>query len=115
MLVERSIPMQFLARLRHLKIGKIEPLELLKQAVIIIVGSLAFGAGLSWFLVPYKIAPGGVGGLSQILFHFLGFPVGISMIVMNIPLWFIGMFFVGRQFGMGTSSGFLRVPWRWTS
>jgi len=98
--------MQFLARLRHLKIGKIEPLELLKQAVIIVVGSLAFGAGLSWFLVPYKIAPGGVGGLSQILFHFFGFPVGISMIVMNIPLWFVGMIFVGRQFGMGTFAGF---------
>lgn len=98
--------MQFLARLRHLKIGKIDPLELGKQAVLIAVGSLAFGAGLSWFLVPYKIAPGGVGGLSQILFHFLGFPVGISMIVMNIPLWIIGMIFVGRQFGIGTFVGF---------
>src|SRR6056297_1287444 len=98
--------MQLMARLRHLKIGKIDPVELARQAALIAVGSLAFGAGLSWFLVLYKIAPGGVGGLSQILFHFFGFPVGISMIVMNIPLWIIGMIFVGRQFGFGTFIGF---------
>ena len=98
--------MQLMARLRHLKIGRIDPVELARQAALIAVGSIAFGAGLSWFLVPYKIAPGGVGGLSQILFHFFGFPVGISMIVMNIPLWIIGMVFVGRQFGTGTFVGF---------
>lgn len=89
-----------------LKIPKIEPLELLRQALIIIVGSLIFGLGLSCFLVPYKIAPGGVSGLSQIFFHFLGIPVGLSMIVMNIPLWIVGMVFVGRQFGLGTFVGF---------
>ncbi len=98
--------MRYLHRIQHLKIGKIDPVEVGKQAAFIAIGSLAFGAGLSWFLVPLKIAPGGVGGLSQILFHFFGFPVGISMIVMNIPLWIIGMVFVGRQFGFGTFVGF---------
>lgn len=86
---------------------RIKPFDLIKQAVLIAVGSLVFGVGLSCFLVPYKIAPGGVGGLSQIFFHFWGVPVGVSMIVMNIPLWVIGMVFVGRQFGMGTFVGFV--------
>ncbi len=87
-------------------IPKIDLLDLIKQTVLIAIGSVVFGVGLSCFLVPYKIAPGGVGGLSQIFFHFMGVPVGVSMIVMNIPLWIIGMIFVGRQFGMGTFVGF---------
>lgn len=89
-----------------LNIGKIKPLELTKLAFLIAVGSVIYGVGLSCFLVPYKIAPGGLGGLSQILFHFWGFPIGVSMMVMNIPLWIIGMIFIGRQFGVGTFVGF---------
>ena len=89
-----------------IRVKKLNPLELFKQLLIIMIGSLFFGLGLSCFLVPFKIAPGGVGGLSQILFHFFGFPVGLSMIIMNIPLWVLGMIFVGRQFGMGTFAGF---------
>jgi uncharacterized membrane-anchored protein YitT (DUF2179 family) len=77
-----------------------------RQAAGIIIGSLAFGAGLSWFLVPFKVAPGGIGGLSQIFYHLFGWRVGLTMIIMNIPLWIVGMVFVGRQFGIGTFIGF---------
>lgn len=83
-----------------------DPIMVTKQALAILIGSLAFGAGLSWFLVPFKVAPGGIGGLSQIFYHLFGWRVGLTMIVMNIPLWIVGMFFVGRQFGMGTFVGF---------
>ena len=85
---------------------RINPTGILKQVLAIIVGSMAFGAGLSWFLVPFKVAPGGIGGLSQIFYHLFGWRVGVSMIIMNIPLWILGMIFVGRQFGMGTFAGF---------
>jgi len=92
--------------IKNIRIPRINPLELGKQGVVIVLGSVIFGFGLSCFLVPFKIAPGGVGGLSQILFHFFGLPVGVSMIMMNIPLWILGMVFVGRQFGIGTFAGF---------
>ncbi len=78
----------------------------LRQALGILVGSLIYGIALSWFLVPYKIAPGGVGGLSQIFFHTFGWNTGLVMIIMNIPLWIMGLIVVGRQFGMGTFIGF---------
>lgn len=88
----------------HMK--KIKPLDIVRPVVLIALGSLAYGIGLSCFLVPYKIAPGGVGGLSQVAFHFWGFPLGVSMLVMNIPLWIIGIMYIGRQFGIGTFIGF---------
>ncbi len=69
------------------------------QFLGIIAGSMLFAIGYSWFLVPYKIAPGGVGGLSQILFHLFNLPTGLSMILLNIPLFIISFFLLGKRFG----------------
>lgn len=79
---------------------------LLKNSGGIALGSLIYGIGLSWFLIPFKVAPGGVGGLSQLFLHFFGWNAGFSMMVMNIPLWLAGMFFIGKEFGIGTFVGF---------
>ena len=79
---------------------------IIKQAGGIVLGSLIYGIGLSWFLLPFKVAPGGVGGLSQIFMHFFGWNAGITMLIMNIPLCLVGIFFIGKEFGMGTFIGF---------
>jgi uncharacterized membrane-anchored protein YitT (DUF2179 family) len=73
----------------------------------IIGGSILFAIAYSWFLVPYKIVPGGVGGLSQIMFHIFDLPVGISMILFNIPLFIFSFLFMGKRFGMRSVFGML--------
>lgn len=78
----------------------------LRRAFGILLGSILFGIGYSWFLIPFKIAPGGVGGISGILFHLFDAPLGITMLAINIPLWIIGILLVNRQFGYGTFIGF---------
>jgi len=80
--------------------------SLVKNIGGILLGSLIYGIGLSWFLIPFKVAPGGVGGLSQIFLHFFGWNAGITMLILNIPLWIIGMIFIGKEFGIGTFAGF---------
>jgi len=52
----------------------------------ILIGAVFFAIGYSWFLLPYNMAPGGVGGLSQIINRLTGIPNGISMILINVPL-----------------------------
>ncbi|MFH1875216.1 MAG: YitT family protein [Pseudomonadota bacterium] len=79
----------------------------IRNSIGIIIGSIIYGMGYAWFLIPYKIAPGGVGGLSQIFYHFFGIPAGVCMLAMNIPLFVLGVWLVGKQFGMGTFTGFL--------
>ena len=79
------------------------------QLTGIVLGAILFGIGYSWFLVPYKIAPGGVGGLAQIFYHIFHIPTGISMILMNIPLFIIGLTVLGKRFGFRTLYGFLVV------
>ncbi|MBU4483911.1 YitT family protein [bacterium] len=81
--------------------------HLIRNAIGIAIGSILYGMGYSWFLIPYKISPGGVGGLSQIFFHIFGLPAGVCMLVMNIPLFIIGVKVIGRQFGIGTFFGML--------
>ncbi|MEJ5272866.1 MAG: YitT family protein [Spirochaetota bacterium] len=77
-------------------------LKTLKDLLGIAVGSLICGFAYSLFLIPFKVAPGGVGGLSQILFYKLNISAGISMLIFNIPLFIIGVLFLGRMFGIKT-------------
>jgi uncharacterized membrane-anchored protein YitT (DUF2179 family) len=65
----------------------------------IILGAVFFAIGYSWFLLPYNMAPGGVGGLSQIVNYYTGIPNGVSMILINLPLFVISFVFIGRSFG----------------
>lgn len=65
----------------------------------ILFGSIFFAMGYSWFLLPHNIAPGGVGGISQVLAQFTGLPNGMLMILINIPLFLLAIIFVGKHFG----------------
>lgn len=73
----------------------------------IIFGAVFFAIGYSWFLLPYNMAPGGVGGLSQIINRFFGIPNGVSMILINIPLFVISFVFIGKSFGSKSLYGML--------
>jgi uncharacterized membrane-anchored protein YitT (DUF2179 family) len=75
------------------------------QHIGIIAGSVFFAMGYSWFLVPYKIAPGGIGGLGQIFYHFFNVPIGVSMILFNVPLFIISFIFLGKRFGLRSLFG----------
>jgi len=73
----------------------------------IVFASMFFAMGYSWFLLPYNMAPGGVGGLSQVINYFFGIPNGISMILINIPLFVISFLFIGKSFGSKSLYGML--------
>lgn len=75
------------------------------QHLGIVVGSILFAIAYSWFLVPYKIVPGGIGGLGQILFHFFSIPIGVSMIMFNVPLFILSFVFLGKRFGLRSLFG----------
>lgn len=63
-------------------------------------------AGYVLFVSPYKFVPGGVYGIGIILYHLLGFPVGLTGLALNIPLMIIGVKYLGPRFGVKTVVGF---------
>ncbi len=68
---------------------------LLNQSQIAL-GALVAAIGFTVFQVPFKLAAGGVTGLGIILNYFTEFPVGMTYLVLNIPLMFLGFFQLGR-------------------
>lgn len=71
----------------------------------IILGCFIIAMGFNLFLIPNKIAPGGLSGLATILYYLFGFPVGMTMLVFNIPLLVIGVKKLGLHFGTRTIFG----------
>lgn len=81
----------------------------IKDILGIAIGSAICGFAYSLFLIPFKVAPGGVGGLSQILYYKLNISAGISMLIFNIPLFIIGVLLLGKMFGLKTIVAILFV------
>ncbi|MGB2962369.1 MAG: YitT family protein [Anaerolineales bacterium] len=62
---------------------------------LILLGSTLQALSLRVFLIPAKLASGGVSGLSQIINNFTGWPIGLMVLIGNIPLFILGWRFLG--------------------
>ncbi|GJQ38811.1 MAG: membrane protein [Anaerolineaceae bacterium] len=76
----------------------------LRDYSLIVVGSLIQAAALRIFLVPAKLASGGVSGIAQIIHHYTDWPIGVMVLIGNIPLFLLGWRFLGgRRFAVRTA------------
>ncbi|MBQ7974304.1 MAG: YitT family protein [Clostridia bacterium] len=62
----------------------------LKPALSVIAGAHLYAIGICCFLNPADIAPGGASGISIILNHLFGLPIGTVSILINIPILYAG-------------------------
>ncbi len=74
---------------------------------VITIGSLVTAMGLVMFLVPNKIASGGVSGLATVIYYLFNLPVGKVILILNIPLFIAGIREMGTKFGMRTLYGII--------
>ncbi len=66
-------------------------LTLLYDYVIITLGCLLFALGLTVFIYPNNISPGGVSGISALINHYFDFvPIGVCIVAINLPLVVVG-------------------------
>ena len=75
---------------------------LFKDLLGITIGTIIAAAGVAFFLVPFKAAPGGVSSLSQIMYYSFGINLGTAMLLFNVPLFILGLMTLGRMFGFKT-------------
>ncbi len=66
----------------------------------IILGAFILAMAMNIFLIPFKIAPGGVSGLATVVFYVSKerISVGIAMLAMNIPLFITALKSKGKDF-----------------
>lgn len=80
------------------KLQKLSQRERLMAWVQIVVGCIIGAAAYPTFLNPGKIAPGGLTGVAMILNHLWGWEIGITSLLLNIPLFVICYRTMGRLF-----------------
>ncbi len=82
-------------------------LKIALEYLLILIGAALMGLSIVLFLSPNKIAAGGVSGLSVVINHLFNFPIGLVMLVFNIPLFIIGLKVLGKRFGIRTLFGMI--------
>lgn len=67
-----------------------------------LLGAAFVSVGLEIFLVPNNIIDGGIVGISIILSHLTGLPLGIFLLLVNLPFLFLGYKQIGKTFAIST-------------
>ena len=94
--------------------NKNKAVHLLKQYGLIIISAFIYAIAFNWFFDPNEISMGGFTGIAQIINHYLPvLPVGVLVVVLNIPLFILGVKYQGFHvlwsslFAMVVSSVFM--------
>ncbi|GAB4496220.1 MAG: YitT family protein [Anaerolineales bacterium] len=78
--------------------------ENLRDYLFITLGALLQALAIRLFLVPAGLVNGGISGISQIINHFTGFPIGTMIFLGNLPLFFVGWRYLGgSRFALRTA------------
>lgn len=78
--------------------------------LFILLGSGIVAIAFNLFLLPNKIASGGVSGISTITDSLFGFEPAYVQWAFNIPLFIAGVMLLGKQFGLKTLIGTIFLP-----
>jgi len=79
-----------------------------RDYLLIAIAASIQAVSLRIFFVPAHLASGGVTGISQLINHFTGWPIGLMILIGNIPLFALGWRFLGGQrFAMRTGFAIL--------
>nr|WP_300003366.1 YitT family protein [Tissierella sp.] len=71
--------------------------------IAITIGSVLLAVGLQYFLAPNTIAPGGVTGLAIVIKTLSGFPIYLTNLIINIPLFIFGAKLLGKTRALRTA------------
>jgi len=80
------------------------------DTVLIIIGSLIIALGFNLFFLPNGIASGGVSGISVLGEAWLGLEPAFTQWALNIPLFFLGVWLLGKNYGIRSLLGSVILP-----
>jgi uncharacterized membrane-anchored protein YitT (DUF2179 family) len=83
--------------------------ENLLRVLMIIIGSLIYSVGVNTFIIPHKFLSGGVAGIAIILQYIMGISSGYFVILINIPIFLIGIKAVDKEFGIFSFIGMIAM------
>jgi uncharacterized membrane-anchored protein YitT (DUF2179 family) len=85
-------------------------LDKLLEYLYVLIGSGIVAIAFNVFLLPNRVASGGVSGISTILDATVGWEPAYVQWAFNIPLFIAGVVLLGRQYGYKTLAGTIFLP-----
>ncbi|WP_349305410.1 YitT family protein [Bacillus sp. FJAT-50079] len=78
--------------------------------VQVIFGAALVALSYNMFLLPSRLAAGGISGVSTILYELYAWNPALVQFSFSFPLFFVGLFLLGKEFSAKTLVGTLCVP-----
>ena len=82
---------------------RIDRKTFLRKLLSVLVGDAISAFALVFFLKPNQMIAGGIEGLSVIIEHLTGIPLGLLVLVLNLPLLIVGIFLLDKEFSFFTA------------
>ncbi len=73
--------------------------------VVTIIGCFFYALGINLFFVPHNFIAGGFTGIAMIAYYLAGFPIGVTNILLNIPILLLSLRYMGRFYTVTTIVG----------
>jgi len=86
---------------------KLSKTNVLKRVIAIFIGAVLMATGLEIFLVPNNVIDGGVTGISIMLSHISGLPLGLFIFILNLPFFYLGYKQIGKTFAISSVFGII--------
>lgn len=77
----------------------------LGNGLLIVIGCAVNGLAYALFLIPHHFVPGGVSGIAIIANYFAGLPVGALIVVLNAPIFLLGLRTLGKKYVLNSLVG----------
>lgn len=74
--------------------------DILKKLLFILIGNLFCAIAFNVFFIPNRLLSGGVGGIALMNQYLTGLPSGITVFLINIPIFIIGARMVDKEFAI---------------
>ncbi|WEK54322.1 MAG: YitT family protein [Candidatus Cohnella colombiensis] len=84
---------------------KLTVVEISRKVILIVLGAILVGVALEIFLVPNTIIDGGITGISIMSSYITTIPIGVFLLVLNLPFLIIGYRTIGKTFALSTLLG----------
>ena len=77
-------------------------IEFIIELMYIAIGAALIAIGINLFLLPNKMTTGGASGIATVLYYVFNIPMGITTILINIPLFIFAILKLGKSFTIKT-------------
>jgi len=79
--------------------------DLARKVFLIILGCLILSVAINLFIIPNKLLSGGISGIGLMLQYIFNLPMGVTILILNIPLLILSILKINKKFTAFTILG----------